>query len=495
MASIALGSVEKIFRLALKIKEAVKTVRQNEKECRDIERCVARASALLRRLQETTAAAMDEAMRDTLEDLAESLERALELVAACQRRPKLRRLLGAGDMAKKLGRVQDDIVRKLTLGNFATNLQLTIMLTNVHSAGAAAATALPSRPQDNDTSDVEEDEAVAWELARTLEFTFYDLSQVLEATSNFSEGNKIGLGGFGPVYKGRFRDGTEIAVKRLGSRSGQGFNEFQKEFQVSPKLQHINVVRLLGCCKEGEEKILVYEYLPNKSLDSFIFDETRRATLDWNKRLSIIEGIAQGLLYMQKYSRVHVIHRDIKASNILLDREMNPKISDFGLAKIFIKHEPKGRTNRVVGTYGYMAPEYAMEGIFSVKSDVFSFGVLILEIISGRRVSSFYVSEGSSLPRHAWQLWKDGLWLQFLDASLVTEFHRLVMMRCINIALLCVQENPDDRPAMSDVVAFLSSERILLPEPKPPASFKGASGGEGEDGSGEIVSDLTDGAA
>ncbi|TVU05265.1 hypothetical protein EJB05_48423, partial [Eragrostis curvula] len=310
MADVALGCVEKIFKLALKIKEAVKTVRQNEQECRDIERCVARASALLRRLHETTA--MDAATRDTLEDLAESLERALELVAACQRRRKLRRLLGAGEMAKKLGRVQDEIVRKLTLGNLAANLQVTIMLTNIHSAGGAAATAaLPPQPQDNAMMDVEEDETLAWEQLRTLEFTFYDLPQLLEATSNFSEENKIGEGGFGSVYKGQFPDGTEIAVKRLASKSRQGSTEFENEIQLLRKLQHRNLVRMLGCCNKGDERIIVYEYLPNKSLDWFIFcttycnilvhilgsedvsanmsmfngfvDEERKATLDWNK--------------------------------------------------------------------------------------------------------------------------------------------------------------------------------------------------------------------
>jgi len=185
---------------------------------------------------------------------------------------------------------------------------------------------------------------------RNSVFTFFNFSQVLEATKNFSVENKLGQGGFGPVYKGQFPNGLEIAIKRLASHSRQGYSEFKNEVRLIAKLQHRNLVRLLGCCTQGEEKMLVYEYLPNKSLDFFIFDETRRTLLDWNKRLMIIEGTAQGLLYLHKHSRLRIIHRDVKASNILLDSEMNPKISDFGLAKMFSSNDTEGNTKRVVGT-------------------------------------------------------------------------------------------------------------------------------------------------
>ncbi|EAZ18890.1 hypothetical protein OsJ_34431 [Oryza sativa Japonica Group] len=293
-----------------------------------------------------------------------------------------------------------------------------------------------------------DEEALAWgREACSSEFTSFKLSQVLDATNNFSEDNKLGKGGFGPVYKGQFSDGSEIAVKRLvASHSGQGFTEFRNEIQLIAKLQHTNLVKLLGCCYQGEEKILIYEYLPNKSLDFFIFDERRRVTLNWNNRLAIIEGIAHGLLYLHKHSRLRVIHRDLKASNILLDCEMNPKISDFGLARIFSSNDKEENTKRIVGTYGYMAPEYASEGLFSIKSDVFSFGVLILEIVSGKRNSGFH---------------------QCGDFFTLLGY----MMRCINIALLCVQENAADRPTMSDVVVMLSSENMTLPKPNHPAYF------------------------
>ncbi|KAL6654903.1 hypothetical protein ACP70R_008368 [Stipagrostis hirtigluma subsp. patula] len=319
----------------------------------------------------------------------------------------------------------------------------------------------------------QEDEELVWELeGRNSEFIVYEFSEVLGATNNFSDENKLGQGGFGPVYKGRFPDGLEIAVKRLASHSRQGFIEFKNEVQLIAKLQHNNLVRLLGCCSHGEEKILIYEYLPNKSLDFFIFDETRRASLNWRKRLAIIEGISQGLLYLHKHSRLRIIHRDLKASNILLDHEMNPKILDFGLAKIFSTNDTEGNTNRIVGTYGYMAPEYASKGIFSVKSDVFSFGVLTLEIISGKKMSSFHRHEDFiNLLGHAWQRWKDGLWLEVIDATLDAGCNSIEIIRCINMALLCVQENAVQRPTMLEVVQMLSSKSMTLPEPMHPAYF------------------------
>ncbi|XP_047091095.1 cysteine-rich receptor-like protein kinase 10 isoform X1 [Lolium rigidum] len=303
-------------------------------------------------------------------------------------------------------------------------------------------------------------------------FTFFDLSQISDATNNFLDANKLGQGGFGPVYKGQFPDGREIAVKRLASHSGQGFMEFKNEVQLIAKLQHTNLVRLLGCCSQRGEKMVIYEYLPNKSLDFFIFDEAKRVVLNWNKRLAIIEGISQGLLYLHKLSRLRVIHRDLKASNILLDNEMNPKISDFGLAKIFNSNDVEGNTEKIAGTYGYMAPEYASAGIFSIKSDVFSFGVLILEIISGTRNSGFQQhGKFFNLLRHAWKLWKEHRWIELIDPSLVSEISTTEAMRCVNIGLICVQENADDRPTMSDVVSMLSSESITLPEPNYPAYF------------------------
>ncbi|KAK7343547.1 hypothetical protein VNO77_12357 [Canavalia gladiata] len=221
-------------------------------------------------------------------------------------------------------------------------------------------------------------------IAESLQFNF---DTIRVATDDFSDSNKLGEGGFGPVYKGWLSNGQMVAVKRLSKDSGQGDIEFKNEVLLVAKLQHRNLVRLLGFCLEGRERLLVYEFVPNKSLDCFIFDPIKKAQLDWQKRYKIIAGIARGLLYLHEDSRLRIIHRDLKASNILLNEEMHPKISDFGMARLVLVDQIQENTNRVVGTYGYMAPEYAMYGQFSVKSDVFSFGVMVLEIVSGQKIS------------------------------------------------------------------------------------------------------------
>eukprot|EP00268_Persea_americana_P037833 TRINITY_DN3751_c1_g1_i1.p1 TRINITY_DN3751_c1_g1~~TRINITY_DN3751_c1_g1_i1.p1 ORF type:complete len:660 (+),score=98.61 TRINITY_DN3751_c1_g1_i1:287-2266(+) len=296
-----------------------------------------------------------------------------------------------------------------------------------------------------------------------------DLDTIKVATNNFSDENKLGHGGFGAVYKGTLQNGQAIAVKRLSAASRQGVLEFKNEVQLVARLQHRNLVRLLGCCAEGEEKILIYEYVPNKSLDNFLFDPSKKVFLTWERRYKIIGGIARGLLYLHEDSRLKIIHRDLKASNILLDNDMNPKISDFGMAKLFGVDQTQGSTNIIAGTYGYMAPEYAMRGQFSVKSDVFSFGVLLLEIISGRKNSHLNESDSATdLLSHAWRLWKEGTPLEIMDPTLRRSFSRNEVMRCIHIGLLCVQEDVSERPFMSSIVLMLSSFSVTLPTSSPP---------------------------
>ncbi|KAK3433286.1 hypothetical protein EUGRSUZ_D00896 [Eucalyptus grandis] len=295
----------------------------------------------------------------------------------------------------------------------------------------------------------------------------FDLSTIASATNNFSVLNKLGQGGFGSVYKGIMDNGLEIAVKRLSKLSGQGAEEFKNEVRLIAKLQHRNLVRILGCCVEEDEKMLIYEYLPNKSLDAFLFDKTRRSLLDWRKRLEIASGLARGLLYLHQDSRLRIIHRDLKASNVLLDEEMNPKTSDFGMARICGGDQIQGNTNRVVGTYGYMSPEYAMEGIFLIKFDVYSFGVLLLEIISGKRNSAYYHENPSS--NLAWELWKEGNYEDVIDESMGDSCSKEEALRCIQIGLLCVQEFADDRPNMSAVVLMLANDDVALASPKRPA--------------------------
>ncbi|KAG4161477.1 hypothetical protein ERO13_D01G057500v2 [Gossypium hirsutum] len=297
----------------------------------------------------------------------------------------------------------------------------------------------------------------------------FSFASVSAATDNFSVANKLGEGGFGPVHKGVLLKGHEIAVKRLSRRSGQGWEELKNEAIVIAKLQHKNLVRLLGCCLERDETILIYEYMRNKSLDFFPL-----WVLDWETRVRITEGIAQGLLYLHQYSRLRIIHRDLKASNILLDSNMNPKISDFGMARIFRGEELQANTSRIVGTYGYMSPEYALEGLFSVKSDVFSFGVLLMEIVSGKKNTGFYQLHSVHLLAHAWNLWTSNREMDLIDPMLEEVPTRLAL-RYVNIGLLCIQETADDRPTMSDVVSMLSNESLDIPPPKQPASVNATS--------------------
>ncbi|KAK8464226.1 hypothetical protein PHAVU_011G152300 [Phaseolus vulgaris] len=299
-----------------------------------------------------------------------------------------------------------------------------------------------------------------------LELPFFDFATIVRATSDFSSENMLGQGGFGPVYRGTLANGQEIAAKRLCSNTGQGMKEFKNEVILCAKLQHRNLVKLLGCSIQGEEKVLVYEYMPNKSLDYFLFDSSKRGLLNWSKRLNIIHGIARGLLYLHQDSRLRIIHRDMKASNILLDNELNPKISDFGIARMFGGNQTEGSTKQVVGTYGYMAPEYAINGLFSTKSDVYSFGVLLLEIVSGKKNGGIlFPDHGLNLLGHAWRLWKEETPMQLVDTSLGDTFTISEALRCIHVGLLCVQLHPDNRPNMASVIFLLSSENIL-PQPK-----------------------------
>ncbi|CAD6229579.1 unnamed protein product [Miscanthus lutarioriparius] len=324
--------------------------------------------------------------------------------------------------------------------------------------------------QDGHHSVMTSDAIKLWEGEETSSyFATFSFSQIRNATDKFSTENMLGEGGFGPVYKGHLPDGREIAVKRLGAHSGQGLPEFKNEVLLIAKLQHRNLVQLLGCCIEEEEMLLVYEYMPNKSLDFFLFEKSRRALLDWEMRMTIIEGVAQGLIYLHKHSRLRIIHRDLKASNILLDTDMNPKISDFGMARIFDPKGTQANTKRVVGTYGYMAPEYAMAGNFSTKSDVFSYGVLLLEIISGmRNAGSRRHGNSVSLLGYAWELWNEGRCHELIDTPLHGRCPENVALKCIHVSLLCVQEQAADRPSMTEIISMITNGSAILPDPKQP---------------------------
>ncbi|XP_042463299.1 receptor-like serine/threonine-protein kinase SD1-7 isoform X1 [Zingiber officinale] len=298
----------------------------------------------------------------------------------------------------------------------------------------------------------------------------YGLHTIKVATNNFSEENKLGEGGFGVVYKGELDDGQKIAVKKLSRYSSQGPNEFQNELSVIAKLQHRNLVRLLGSCIEGDERLMILEYMENKSLDTFIYDKAKSSCLNWQRRFDIIIGIARGLLYLHQDSRLRVVHRDLKPSNILLDKDMNPKISDFGIARIFEGDNAlEDATTRPVGTFGYMAPEYLSYGVFSFKSDVFSFGVIILEIISGKKNRIFNQTDTNlNLLGHAYKLWNEGRTLEILDDTLNKSYSTEEVLCCIQTSLLCVQNDSEDRPTMTEVVMMLASEDQRLTPLKQP---------------------------
>ncbi|XP_027125018.1 G-type lectin S-receptor-like serine/threonine-protein kinase RKS1 isoform X1 [Coffea arabica] len=297
---------------------------------------------------------------------------------------------------------------------------------------------------------------------------FFQLTALQIATNFFSDLNRLGHGGFGPVYKGLMPNGEEVAVKKLSLDSRQGVREFANEVKLLLKIQHKNLVTLLGCCVEGPEKMLVYEYLPNKSLDFFLFDKEKSPSLDWTKRLQIITGVARGLLYLHEEAPERIIHRDIKASNILLDNQLNPKISDFGLARLFPGDDTHLNTFRISGTHGYMAPEYALHGYLSVKTDVFSFGVLVLEIVSGRKnLDGRLGAEKADLLNHAWTLYQAENALELVDAGL-NKYNAVEAAMCIQLGLLCCQASVADRLDMNSVHLTLSSDSFSLPRPGKP---------------------------
>ncbi|XP_058209732.1 probable leucine-rich repeat receptor-like serine/threonine-protein kinase At3g14840 isoform X13 [Rhododendron vialii] len=298
----------------------------------------------------------------------------------------------------------------------------------------------------------------------------FTLRQIKAATDNFDEANKIGEGGFGSVYKGLLSDGTVIAVKQLSSKSKQGNREFVNEIGMISALQHPHLVKLYGCCIEGNQLLLVYEYMENNSLARALFGpEECQLQLDWPTRYKICIGIARGLAYLHEESRLKIVHRDIKATNVLLDKNLNPKISDFGLAKLDEEDDTHIST-RIAGTYGYMAPEYAMRGYLTDKADVYSFEIVALEIVSGRSNTSYRTKEYCLyLLDWALILKQKGNMMELVDPKLGSDFNKIEVTVMINVALMCTNMSPAVRPAMSSVVSMLEGRTVpetsSIPDP------------------------------
>uniref|UniRef100_A0A0D9XCQ5 non-specific serine/threonine protein kinase n=1 Tax=Leersia perrieri TaxID=77586 RepID=A0A0D9XCQ5_9ORYZ len=291
----------------------------------------------------------------------------------------------------------------------------------------------------------------------------FTLRQIKAATSNFDVANKIGEGGFGSVYKGLLSDGIIIAVKQLSSRSKQGNREFVNEIGMISALQHPNLVKLYGCCTEGHQLLLVYEYMENNCLARALFVEQYRLSLDWPTRHKICLGIARGLAYLHEESAIRIVHRDIKASNILLDKDLNAKISDFGLAKLN-EGDHTHISTKVAGTIGYMAPEYAMRGYLTDKADVYSFGVVALEIVSGKSNTNYRPKEDFVyLLDWACVLYERGNLLELVDPDLGSDYSTEEALVMLNVALLCTNAAPTLRPKMSKVVSLLDGHTPLQP--------------------------------
>ncbi|GAY34831.1 hypothetical protein CUMW_013580 [Citrus unshiu] len=296
---------------------------------------------------------------------------------------------------------------------------------------------------------------------QTISFT---LKQIKAATNNFDSAKKIGEGGFGPVYKGQLADGTIIAVKQLSSKSRQGNREFLNEIAMISCLQHPNLVKIHGCCVEGDQLLLVYEYMENNSLARALFGrENCELELDWPTRQKICLGIARGLAFLHEESRFKIVHRDIKATNVLLDRDLNPKISDFGLAKL--DEEDKTHiSTRIAGTIGYMAPEYALWGYLTYKADVYSFGIVALEIVSGKNNMSYASAlefDCTCLLDWACHLQLDGKLVELVDERLGSKYNKEEAERMIKVSLLCTNASPSLRPTMSEVVNMLEGKTAI----------------------------------
>nr|AWW15222.1 Lal2 S-domain receptor kinase [Leavenworthia alabamica] len=303
-----------------------------------------------------------------------------------------------------------------------------------------------------------------------------DYDVIATATGNFSDSNTLGKGGFGTVYKGQLPDGHKIAVKKMTADSKGGLTGLGNEINLIAKVQHSNLIRLLGFCSTShpDHNLLVYEYVENSSLDTYIFDTTGQYALDWEMRFEIIKGIVRGLIYLHQDSRFRIIHLDLKPNNILLDKDMIPKISDFGLAQTLERNATKGFVETAVGTFGYIAPELRNDNVYSVKSDVYSFGVMLLEIVSGKKNMEYFKNfDGTSLLRYIWESWSKGKVLEIVDPVLqdssLSSLQEEEIRRCVQIGLLCVHESPEDRPTMTLVLSLLGKEVDFIDRPKPPA--------------------------
>ncbi|CAN6355914.1 unnamed protein product [Urochloa humidicola] len=510
------------------ILEAVRTVSRNRDECRHLARRVMMIGDLVQKLQGWDMMQEPE-IRRPLEGLDDALREAYVLIVSCQNRSIGYRFLMGWKQAEQFRDVQEKIDSYIQLYPFISHIDITRRLDKLcnsadpSSSQIQAAGAILGLSESHSNPDARtggngnglehaESESIVevahpnlghhresnvqrsirknrfkwccwWlqDMTRSthippyidnqgIGYAVFHLSDLKAATNNFSYEYLIGCGGFGTVYKGQLHGGPMVAIKRCfssGSSSDQKHlsRQFEAEIRVLMKLRHRNIVNLLGYCIEQGERILVYEYIPNGGLGKFIFGTGAGTPLDWSLRFHIIMGIAQGIVYLHEYCGIAILHRDLKPSNVLLDSAMNPKITDFGLARIL-----GGTMNNdeIRGTVGYVDPEYVILGRCSRKSDVYSFGVILLDVITAKRFFSPLhqdPSRAGSLD-YAWEMWSAGKSMELIDPSLHDEPRMDELLRCIQIALLCIEPRQEDRPNMPDVILMLSSDSVRIPTPK-----------------------------
>ncbi|WVZ96070.1 hypothetical protein U9M48_041753 [Paspalum notatum var. saurae] len=382
-----------------------------------------------------------------------------------------------------------------TGGGSSSRRIVIIVVASVLSAAAVIGIAFVwTKMRSRSRDDLHDDMDGSGEIIRAISASHlsFKYEQLREATDEFNQINKLGQGGYGSVYKGVLADGREVAVKRLFFNTRQWAEQFFNEVRLVSQVQHKNLVKLVGCSVEGPESLLVYEYLCNTSLDHYLFDAFKKNALDWERRFEIVLGTAEGLSYLHNASEVRIIHRDIKASNILLDERFRPKIADFGLARNFMEDQSHLSTG-LAGTFGYMAPEYIVHGQLTEKADIYSYGVLVLEIITGRKNYNSVASsaEGLSLMALIWKHYNEGTLMELLDPNLQDQCSEEEALQVFHVGLLCAQASPNLRPPMWKVVEMLSSrDKAALPRPTQPPfiDVKGSNAKSDSSGSASLMS-------
>ncbi|KAJ1276694.1 hypothetical protein BS78_05G234100 [Paspalum vaginatum] len=495
--------------------QAVQTVHRNREECQLLARHVMMIGDLLRLLQQTETMQRPE-IKTPLNGLEDTLRQAYMLVTSCQQSNVIYRFFMAGNQAQKFRDVRDMIDSYLRMYPLISHIDTRRFITELYSrthpsdtqpqaseeAESLASHANPDFRIEGSAADdsgiepgagavtepsaMEDHQPIGYENTEVLPNRRHQFRRLLQWARRDTSTPEY-ISGLLGRENGVLPNGTDVAIKINSVDTDQGIQEFRIELEIIPRLQHANIVKLLGCCIEGNHKILVYEYAERGSLHHIIHELQAGVFLAWPLRFRIIEGIAQGTVYLHQHSRIRSVHGDLKTSNILLDCDMTPMIGDFGDAEV-LNSDEDDKEALVKGTVGYLDPEFFYSGIISTKSDVFAFGVTCLSVISAQHAVVLNGSEPKSLYSHSWELWSKGSAMELIDPSLRDDPGISEILRCLQVAMLCVQEKRADRPTMADVVMMLKCESMTLPVPKiwvAPAdtSIEGAGESSSADGS------------